>query len=142
MASSYVKLQCCLDITATVCVDNTHTLWSDVSGATVTDVFRTFGTGVDGLCLVVIETGVGTCVGTRVFNPNVTSLGDVLTDCNDAVCDTEISCSIALDTPPTPTPTPTPTTSVTPTVTPTITPTTSVTPTVTPSITPSGCECK
>jgi len=151
MALPYVKLQCCLDITATVCIDSNDSLWSDVSGATVGDFFRTFGSGsVSNLCLEVIETGVGTCTANRVMNTNVTSLIDVLTDCNDPTCDTEITCSTALDTPPTPTPTPTPTPSITPTntPTPTQTPVASSTPTVTPStsvtpsITPSGCDCK
>jgi hypothetical protein len=146
MALPYVKLECCLDITATVCIDSNDSLWSDVSGATVGDFFRTFGTGVSGLCLEVIETGVGTCTANRVMNTNVTSLADVLTDCNDPVCDTEISCSTALDTIPTPTPTPsmTPTNTQTPTSTPSLTNTPSVSSTNNPTSTPtpSGCDCK
>src|SRR6056300_873697 len=148
MALPYVKLQCCLDITATVCIDSNDSLWSDVSGATVGDFFRTFGTGVGGLCLEVIETGVGTCIANRVMNTNVTSLGDVLTDCNDPVCDTEITCSTALDVIPTPTPTPTPSITPTNTQTPTSTPSLTNTPSVsstnnpTSTPTPSGCDCK
>src|SRR5210317_740289 len=149
MALPYVKLQCCLDVTATVCVDSNDSLWSDVSGATTGDFFVTFGTGVGGVCLEVIETGIGTCIGTRVFDSNVTTLGDVLTDCNDPVCDTETTCDTALDVPPTPTPTPTPNVTSTPTNTPTntSTPTNTPTNTSTPNVTPTPsttppCDCK
>lgn len=132
-----VILECCLDTNRRVGILPSNPLYADVEFSIVSEVFRTLGTGVAGLCLEVVYNGTAPGPGglTDTLDPAVTGLVLVATDCGDFTC-TAGNCNVALDPLPTPTPSNTPTISISPTpsITPTKTPTN--TPTKTPTATP------
>jgi hypothetical protein len=129
----YVILECCLDNARRVIIPWSSPLYADVEFSIVGEVYRTFGTGVAGLCLEVQYNGSAPPVSaTDTLNAGVTALAQV-TDCGDPLC-TAVSCNIAMDPiPPTPTQTGTPAVTPTPSITASQTPTQTATPTTTPT---------
>ena len=128
-----VILECCLDNARRVGIPFSSPIYGDVEFASVSDVFRTEGVGVAGLCLEVVYNGLAPGPGglTDTLDPAVIGLFPATTNnCGDVDC-TAVTCNLALD--PIPSPSPTPTVTPTNTNTPTRTPTNTPTPTTTPT---------